>query len=41
MKLVKQYGLSAAAGAAAPEIAVTCAGFQYSNKSAAWEASGG
>jgi len=41
MKLVKQYGVSAAAGAAAPDIGVTRAGFQYSNKSAGREAPGG
>jgi hypothetical protein len=35
MKLVKQDGLSAAAGAAASGIAKTRAGFQYSSKSAA------
>jgi hypothetical protein len=32
MKLVKQYGLSAAAGAAAPGIGETHAGFQYRDR---------
>lgn len=38
MTLTKQYGLDAAAGEAVAGIVDGLAGFQYSNRSAVWEA---